>query len=78
MALATVAIIALLFMLPEARAFLKPLLDQAERAVDNNFSLFVIAFLLAMGATLVSWIVTRWPRSEPPEPYRVVRRFRVG
>jgi len=78
MALATVAIIALYFMFPEARAFIKPLLDQAAQAIDNNVSLFLIAFLLAMGATLISWIVTNWPRSEAPGPYRVIRRFRVG
>lgn len=78
MTLAMVAIIALFFMVPEARAFIKPWMDQAEQVIDNNFPLFVVAFLMAMGATLISWLITRWPRREAPEPYRVIRRFRVG
>ena len=77
MALVSVAIIALFFMVPEARAWIAPLVDQAEQVFDANVPLFIAAFLLAILATMVSWLVARWPRREEPEPYRVVRRFRV-
>ena len=77
MALATLAIIALFFMVPEARALFEPWMNQAEQAIDANASLLVAGFLLAVGATMVSWLITRWPRTVTPEPYRVIRRFRV-
>jgi hypothetical protein len=78
MAIAAVALLALFFMVPQAWALIEPLMRQTEQTLDANLSILFAAFLLAIGATAVSWLMTRWPRSEAPEPYRVVRRFRVG
>jgi hypothetical protein len=77
MAVFTMAIIALFLVVPEARALIEPLVNQAEQVIDANSPLFITAFLLAMCATVVSWLITRWPRREAPEPYRVIRRFRT-
>ena len=78
MAIAAVVLLALFFMVPEAWALLEPLVRQTEQTLDANLTILLTAFLLAIGATVVSWLMMRWPRSEAPEPYRVVRRFRVG
>jgi len=77
LAVAAMALLSLWVMLPEARTMTEPFVDHAEQTIDDNVPLFLIAFLLAMGATVVSWLITRWPRREAPEPYRVIRRFRV-
>jgi len=50
----------------------------AAQTLDANLPIFFTAFLLAMGATVISWLTMRWPRREAPEPYGVVRRFRFG
>jgi hypothetical protein len=77
MAFAAIALLALFFMVPEARALIQPLVNQAELAIDANFPLLITGLLFAMGATMISWLITRWPRREAAENYRVVRRFRV-
>jgi hypothetical protein len=78
MAIAAMALLALFFMVPQAWALIEPLVRETEQTLDANLSTLFTAFLLAIGATMVSWLITRWPRSPAPEPYRVVRRFRVG
>ena len=78
MALVAVALLALLFLVPQAWALIEPLVQQTGQTLDANLPIFLTAFLLAIGATVVSWLMMRWPRREAPEPYRVVRRFRVG
>ncbi|HXB73337.1 MAG TPA: hypothetical protein VNY05_34180 [Candidatus Acidoferrales bacterium] len=78
MAIAAVALLALFFMVPQAWALIEPLVTQTEQTLDANLSLLFTAFLLAIGATFVSWLMARWPRSPEREHYRVVRRFRVG
>jgi len=77
MAIAAVAFLALFLMIPQARALIEPLVSQAKRTIDANLPILVTVFLLAVGATLVSWLITLWPRREAPEPYRVIRRFRI-
>jgi hypothetical protein len=77
MAVVSIALIALFLMVPEARALIEPLMDRAGQAIDANIPLFLTALLLAIGATVVSWLITRWPRRKAPEPYRVIRRFRM-
>jgi hypothetical protein len=77
MALAAVTLLALFIMVPQARAMIEPLVSQAEQTLDANLPIFLATFLLAICATMVSWLITHWPRREAPEPYRVIRRFRV-
>jgi hypothetical protein len=78
MAIAALALLALFFMIPQAVALIEPLVRQLEQTLDVNLPIFLTAFLLAIGATAVSWLTMRWPRREAVQPYRVVRRFRVG
>ena len=78
MAMAALAVLALFFMAPQAWALVEPLVRETEQTLDANLAILLIAFLLAIGATVVSWLMTHWPHHEAPEPYRVVRRFRVG
>jgi len=77
MAILMMALIGLLLIIPECRALFEPWMNQAEQTIDANLSLLLAGFVLAMGATVISWLITRWPRREAPEPYRVIRRFRT-
>ena len=69
-----VLIVALLLVIPESRALIDTFVSQSEQSIEANLQVFGVAFVCAVGATVISWLASLLKRDrEPGEYYRVVR-----
>lgn len=68
-----VLIVALLLVIPESRALIDTFVSQAEQSLEANLQVFGVAFVCAVGATVVSWLTALLKRDREPGEYRVVR-----
>jgi hypothetical protein len=66
-----------LLAIPQSRSLIEPLVDQAEHVIGANLPLLFAGLLVALGATFLSWLGSRWPPAEMPQSYRVIKRFRI-
>jgi hypothetical protein len=71
----TVLIISLLLVIPESRAWIDEVTRNAKLAVEGNLPVFGIALVCSLAATVMSWIVSLFPKDEeePGVGYRVIR-----